>query len=157
MGFQRLSNDDAGAAVQIAGERVPGAHVSEPDAVGDGGFEMGGQLQGREQALEPFGWRGPRRSRFALVCLHSGVFTRAQAARLPGRVPPVVSCTHRSPRAWPPRRPYPASVASAACAEAHQAGTAASPARIGAPARQDRRGGFDDAGGERGDARDRAA
>ena len=35
-------------------------------------------LQGREAALEPFGWTGPRAEWIALVCLHSGVFTRAQ-------------------------------------------------------------------------------
>ena len=35
-------------------------------------------LQGREQALEPFGWTGRRAKWIALACLHSGVFTRAQ-------------------------------------------------------------------------------
>ena len=35
-------------------------------------------LRGREQALEPFGWTGPRAEWIALACLHSGVFTRAQ-------------------------------------------------------------------------------
>ena len=35
-------------------------------------------LRGREQALEPFGWTGREAEWVALVCLHSGVFTRAQ-------------------------------------------------------------------------------
>ena len=35
-------------------------------------------LQGREKSLEPFGWRGREAEWIALVCLHSGVFTRAQ-------------------------------------------------------------------------------
>ena len=38
-------------------------------------------LKGREKALEPFGWRGRKAEWIALVCLHSGVFTRAQATR----------------------------------------------------------------------------
>ena len=35
-------------------------------------------LRGREKALEPFGWRGPEAEWIALVCLHSGIFTRTQ-------------------------------------------------------------------------------
>ena len=35
-------------------------------------------LQGREKALEPLGWTGREAEWVALVCLHSGVFTRAQ-------------------------------------------------------------------------------
>lgn len=35
-------------------------------------------LRGREQALEEFGWTGAKAEWIALVCLHSGVFTRAQ-------------------------------------------------------------------------------
>ena len=35
-------------------------------------------LRGREKALEPFGWTGREAEWIALVCLHSGVFTRAQ-------------------------------------------------------------------------------
>ena len=35
-------------------------------------------LRGRERALEPLGWRGQDAEWIALVCLHSGVFTRAQ-------------------------------------------------------------------------------
>ena len=35
-------------------------------------------LQGRENALQPFGWKGREAEWIALVCLHSGVFTRAQ-------------------------------------------------------------------------------
>ena len=38
-------------------------------------------LRGREQALEPFGWTGRQAEWIALVCLHSGVFTRTQATR----------------------------------------------------------------------------
>ena len=35
-------------------------------------------LHDREKALEPFGWKGREAEWVALVCLHSGVFTRAQ-------------------------------------------------------------------------------
>ena len=35
-------------------------------------------LRGREQALEPLGWTGREAEWIALVCLHSGVFTRPQ-------------------------------------------------------------------------------
>ena len=35
-------------------------------------------LKGREQALAPFGWTGREAEWIALVCLHSGAFTRAQ-------------------------------------------------------------------------------
>ena len=35
-------------------------------------------LRGREQALGPLGWTGREAEWIALVCLHSGVFTRAQ-------------------------------------------------------------------------------
>ena len=35
-------------------------------------------LRGREKALEQFGWRGREAEWIALVCLHSGIFTRAQ-------------------------------------------------------------------------------
>ena len=35
-------------------------------------------LRGREKALEQFGWGGREAEWIALVCLHSGVFTRAQ-------------------------------------------------------------------------------
>ena len=35
-------------------------------------------LDGREKALESLGWRGPEAEWIALVCLHSGIFTRAQ-------------------------------------------------------------------------------
>ena len=38
-------------------------------------------LAGRERALEPFGWTGRKAEWIALACLHSGVFTRAQATR----------------------------------------------------------------------------
>ncbi len=35
-------------------------------------------LHDREKALEAFGWKGREAEWIALVCLHSGVFTRAQ-------------------------------------------------------------------------------
>ena len=38
-------------------------------------------LKGREKALRAFGWTGCKAEWIALVCLHSGVFTRAQCAR----------------------------------------------------------------------------
>ena len=36
-------------------------------------------LEERAEALKPFGWKGRKAEWIALVCLHSGVFTRAQA------------------------------------------------------------------------------
>ena len=39
-------------------------------------------LRGREQALSGFGWTGRRAEWITLVCLPSGVFTRAQWVRL---------------------------------------------------------------------------
>ena len=38
-------------------------------------------LKGREKALEALGWKGKKAEWIALVCLHSGVFTRTQATR----------------------------------------------------------------------------
>ena len=38
-------------------------------------------LRGRDQALAPIGWMGEKAEWIALVCLHSGAFTRAQCAR----------------------------------------------------------------------------
>ena len=35
-------------------------------------------LRGREKELEPLGWSGPEAEWIALVCLHSGIFTRPQ-------------------------------------------------------------------------------
>ena len=35
-------------------------------------------LHDREKALEPFGWKGREAEWVALVCLHSGMFTRSQ-------------------------------------------------------------------------------
>ena len=35
-------------------------------------------LRGREKALEPLGWTGREAEWIALVCLHSGIFTRSQ-------------------------------------------------------------------------------
>ena len=37
-------------------------------------------LRGREKELEPLGWTGAEAERIALVCLHSGIFNRAQFA-----------------------------------------------------------------------------
>ena len=39
---------------------------------------MIGHLRGRDRKLEPLGWTGQEAEWIALVCLHSGVFTRAQ-------------------------------------------------------------------------------
>ena len=39
---------------------------------------MSEHLRGRDRKLEPLGWTGPDAEWIALVCLHSGVFTRAQ-------------------------------------------------------------------------------
>ena len=39
---------------------------------------MIGHLRGRDRKLEPLGWTGQAAEWIALVCLHSGVFTRAQ-------------------------------------------------------------------------------
>ena len=39
---------------------------------------MIGHLRGRDRKLEPLGWTGQDAEWIALVCLHSGVFTRAQ-------------------------------------------------------------------------------
>ena len=41
-------------------------------------------LHGRERALESFGWTGREAEWIALVCLHSGVFTRAQISSFLG-------------------------------------------------------------------------
>ena len=38
-------------------------------------------LRGRDRMLAPFGWTGETAGWIALVCLHSGAFTRAQCAR----------------------------------------------------------------------------
>ena len=43
-------------------------------------------LEGREKALEPFGWRGRRAKWIVLACLHSGGFTRAQLAPISGSI-----------------------------------------------------------------------
>ena len=44
-------------------------------------------LEGREKALEAFGWTGLKAEWVALACLHSGVFTRPQCARFLGAHP----------------------------------------------------------------------
>ena len=76
-------------------------------------------LQGREAALEPFGWTGRQAEWIALACLHSGVFTRTQATRFLDThheqgAPPRPRADRAGPR--PPRRPCPAFGGSAACA-----------------------------------------
>ena len=40
---------------------------------------MTARLEERAKALKPFGWKGRKAEWIALVCLHSGVFTRTQA------------------------------------------------------------------------------
>ena len=40
-------------------------------------------LRGRDRKLEPLGWTGREAEWIALVCLHSGVFTRAHLFQLP--------------------------------------------------------------------------
>ena len=40
---------------------------------------MTARLRERAEALKPFGWKGRKAEWIALVCLHSGVFTRTQA------------------------------------------------------------------------------
>ena len=63
--------------------RFPSSASSATASAGDGAA-MIAHLQGREQALEPFGWTGRRAKWIALACLHSGVFTRAQWTRFLG-------------------------------------------------------------------------
>ena len=48
------------------------------DRGGGDGRPMIEHLKGRERALAPLGWTGREAEWIALVCLHSGVFTRAQ-------------------------------------------------------------------------------
>ena len=45
-------------------------------------------LRGRDRKLEPLGWTGRKAEWIALVCLHSGVFTRAQAGGEPHQYAP---------------------------------------------------------------------
>ena len=63
--------------------RFPSSASSATASAGDGAA-MIAHRQGREQALEPFGWTGRRAKWIALACLHSGVFTRAQWTRFLG-------------------------------------------------------------------------
>ena len=56
-------------------------------------------LRGRERKLEPLGWTGQEAEWIALVCLHSGVFTRAQFCHYFGdahrwKAAHSVSCGH---------------------------------------------------------------
>ena len=53
-------------------------------------------LRGRDRKLEPLGWTGQDAEWIALVCLHSGVFTRARIASCAmqggGELPWEVTC-----------------------------------------------------------------
>ncbi len=52
---------------------------------------------GREKALEPLGWTGPRAEWITLVCLHSGgIFTRAQCSEFLGWHPKTVDRSIRA-------------------------------------------------------------
>ena len=70
--------------LQIPGQRfgpLPArTDLAESKARGTGtiGRAMIEHLRGRERALEPLGWTGREAEWIAVVCLHSGVFTRAQ-------------------------------------------------------------------------------
>ena len=70
--------------LQIPGQRFGPLTVrtdlAESKARGTGtiGRAMIEHLRGRERALEPLGWTGREAEWIAVVCLHSGVFTRAQ-------------------------------------------------------------------------------
>ena len=61
-------------------------------------------LHGRERALEPPGWTGRRAEWIALVCLHCGVFTRAQGARFMDAHPEQLRRGVHADRAGPGRR-----------------------------------------------------
>ena len=63
-----------------AGPLTARTDLAESKARGKGtiGRAMIEHLRGRERALEPLGWTGREAEWIALVCLHSGVFTRAQ-------------------------------------------------------------------------------
>ena len=70
--------------LQIPGQRfgplTARTDLAESKARGTGtiGRAMIEHLRGRERALEPLGWTGREAEWIAVVCLHSGVFTRAQ-------------------------------------------------------------------------------
>ena len=70
--------------LQILGRRfgplTARTDLAESKARGTGtiGRAMIEHLRGRERALEPLGWTGREAEWIAVVCLHSGVFTRAQ-------------------------------------------------------------------------------
>ena len=94
---QAGAGDPARAVVDHAPVHVPHRHPlparrlqpdGHPDHLppgrpgpGHGSPAMIAHLRGREAALEPFGWTGRQAEWIALVCLHSGVFTRTQATR----------------------------------------------------------------------------
>ena len=70
--------------LQILGQRfgplTARTDLAESKARGTGtiGRAMIEHLRGRERALEPLGWTGREAEWIAVVCLHSGVFIRAQ-------------------------------------------------------------------------------
>ena len=75
---------DLDLLLQILGRRfgplTARTDLAESKARGTGtiGRAMIEHLRGRERALEPLGWTGREAEWIAVVCLHSGVFTRAQ-------------------------------------------------------------------------------
>ena len=94
---QAGAGDAEGAVVDHAPVHVPHRHPlrarrlqpdGHPDHLppgrpcpGHGAAQVIAHLQGREAALEPFGWTGRQAEWIALACLHSGVFIRAQWSR----------------------------------------------------------------------------
>ena len=66
-----------------AGPLTARTDLTESKAGGKGtiGRAMIEHLRGRERALEPLGWTGREAEWIALVCLHSGIFTRPQFCR----------------------------------------------------------------------------
>ena len=60
--------------------RTPGHTFSRRDRNPDG--PASDSSPGQPEALEPLGWTGAAAEWLTLVCLHSGVFTRAQAPTL---------------------------------------------------------------------------
>ena len=75
---------ELGLLLQILGQRsgpwLARTDLAESKARGTGtiGRAMIEHLRGRERALEPLGWTGREAEWIAVVCLHSGVFIRAQ-------------------------------------------------------------------------------
>ena len=77
IGLQHSPGSEARQSRSLDGEDRSGR--IEGEGKGDHiGRAMIEHLRGRERALEPLGWTGREAEWIALVCLHSGVFTRAQ-------------------------------------------------------------------------------